>query len=261
MLSDEKRGSRIGRYAVIQVTAALLFGHFVPGSPAHAGDCVILLHGLARTSSSMTRMADALEERGYAVANVDYPSRKHDIETLAPLAVESGLSHCERDTKIHFVTHSLGGILVRYYLEHNDLDALGRVVMLAPPNQGSEVVDNYRGVPGFKVLNGPAGMQLGTDESSVPLKLGPVEFELGVVAGNETFNPILSQSLPNPDDGKVSVERTRVRGMSDFIVVQESHPFIMRAPKVIDYTISFIETGRFSSDPAVAPLEPENDEP
>ncbi|MEM7503037.1 MAG: alpha/beta fold hydrolase [Pseudomonadota bacterium] len=226
--------------------AIVLFGGCA--SAAAASDCVVLLHGLARTSTSMTRMAEALEDRGFAVANIGYPSRKHDIETLSPLAVESGLTQCDASETVHFVTHSLGGILVRFYLEHNEVDNIGRVVMLAPPNQGSEVVDNYRGVPGFKLLNGPAGMQLGTDEASVPLKLGPVEFDLGVVAGNETFNPILSQSLPNPDDGKVSVERTKVEGMADFVVVEESHPFIMRAPSVIDYTISFIETGRFDQE-------------
>ncbi len=233
------------RLSVPTLTLALLL---VSGA-APAQECVVLLHGLARTANSMTRIEARFAEEGYAVANIDYPSRKLPVEELAPLAVEEGLSECGERTAIHFITHSLGGILVRYYLETGQIPDLGRVVMLAPPNQGSEVVDTYRNVPGFKALNGPAGMQLGTDDKSVPLSLGPVDFELGVIAGEDTFNPILSQSLPNPDDGKVSVERTRVDGMRDFVVVPFSHPFIMRADPVIDLALSFIKTGSFGEDP------------
>ena len=213
-----------------------------------ASDCVIFLHGLARTSSSMNKISEAFKEEGYSVSNVDYPSRKYPIEKLAPMVVRSGVSQCPREAAVHFVTHSLGGILIRYYLEKYEIPRLGRVVMLAPPNQGSEVVDNYRNIPGFEALNGPAGMQLGTDESGVPANLGKVNFELGIIAGTQTINPILSQSLPNPDDGKVSVERTKVEGMSDFVAVPHSHPFIMQVPEVIEYAISFIESGRFGHD-------------
>lgn len=190
-------------------------------------------------------MADALLERGYLVSNVEYPSREKPIEELAPLAIASGLAACPPGESVHFVTHSLGGILVRYYLEENELPRLGRVVMLAPPNNGSEVVDVLSQVPGFSWWNGPAGAQLGTDEASVPLRLGPVNFDLGVIAGTETFNPILSQYLPNPDDGKVSVESTKVEGMSDFIELPYTHTFIMRASEVIEQTAIFIESGQF----------------
>lgn len=208
-------------------------------------DCVILLHGLARTSSSMEKMAKALEKKKYTVANVDYPSRNHAIPELATMAIESGLKDCSQESKIHFVTHSLGGILVRQYLAHKEIKNLGRVVMLAPPNQGSEVVDNWQNVPGFKMLNGPAGLQLGTDEKSIPLQLGPVDYEVGIIAGNFSWNPILSLSLPNPDDGKVSVASTKVEGMTDFLEVPHSHPFIMRAPIVIQQVLSFLKTGLF----------------
>jgi pimeloyl-ACP methyl ester carboxylesterase len=210
-----------------------------------AADCVVLLHGLARTSSSMEPLSDALTEAGYRVANVDYPSREKPIEELAPLAIDSGLEDCGPGTTIHFVTHSLGGILVRYYLANNKLVNLGRVVMIAPPNQGSEVVDNLGDIPGFSEFNGPAGAQLGTDENSVPLSLGPVDYEVGIIAGTVTVNIILSQYLPNPDDGKVSVASTRVEGMQDFIEVPYSHPFIMRAPLVLKQTRAFLTRGKF----------------
>ncbi len=215
-------------------------------SPAQAADCVVFLHGLARTSASMEKAATAFENSGYAVANVSYPSRKFPIEELAPLAIEAGLEKCPANGAVHFVTHSLGGILVRYYLEHNEISNLGRVLMLAPPNQGSAVVDSLRHFPGFKAIHGPAGLQLGTREDSIPLMLGPVDYEVGIIAGTKTFNPILSQYLQNPDDGKVSVENTKVQGMTDFVVVPHSHPFIMKSSVVIEQAFSFIETGRFA---------------
>ncbi|TDJ39817.1 MAG: alpha/beta hydrolase, partial [Gammaproteobacteria bacterium] len=185
---------------------------------------------------------------GYVVSNRGYPSRKFPIEELAPMAIEAGMEECPEEGSVHFVTHSLGGILVRYYLEHNEMPALGRVVMFAPPNQGSKVVDSFRAVPGYKAINGPAGMQLGTDENSIPLMLGPVDFEVGIIAGTKTFNPILSQYLANPDDGKVSVESTKVDGMTDFITIAVSHPFIMESTEAIEQAMTFISTGRFMHD-------------
>jgi hypothetical protein len=208
-------------------------------------DCVVLLHGLARTSSSMVPLEKALENSGFTVVNVDYPSRKLPIEELSPLAVKSGIDSCPEAMKIHFVTHSLGGILVRYYFEGNSIQEMGRVVMIAPPNQGSEVVDNLRNAPGFEMLNGPAGQQLGTDEESIPLNLGSVDYEVGVIAGTRTFNPILSLFLPNPDDGKVSVAGTYVDGVKETIEVPHSHPFIMKANVVIEQSINFLHKGEF----------------
>lgn len=212
---------------------------------AEGADCVIFLHGLARSRASMEKMATAFENSGYEIVNVGYPSRKFPIEDLSPRAIEEGLDGCSPGSVIHFVTHSLGGILVRYYLKYEEISNLGRVLMMAPPNKGSAVVDALRRVPGFRAINGPAGMQLGTREGSIPLMLGPVDYEVGVIAGTRTFNPFLSQYLSNPDDGKVSVENTKVEGMTDFITVRKSHPFIMKSSAVIDQAITFIKSGRF----------------
>ena len=147
--------------------------------------------------------------------------------------------------RVHFVTHSMGGILVRFYLANHRLVNLGRVVMLSPPNQGSETVDKLANMPGFGWLNGPAGQQLGTDENSLPNRLGPADFELGIITGNRSINLILSTMIPGPDDGKVAVERAKLAGMADFLVVPHSHPFIMKKPLVIEQTQFFLEHGRF----------------
>lgn len=209
--------------------------------------CVVLLHGLVRSSSSMEKMDKALSESGYLVRNTAYPSTEKPVDELALDVIPAAVESCseEGDRPIHFVTHSLGGILIRYFLETNVIDNLGRVVMLSPPNQGSEVVDNLSDVPGFKALNGPAGMQLGTGQDSVPSQLGPATFDVGIITGNQSINLFLSMIIPGEDDGKVSVERAKLEGMADFLVVPHAHPFIMKSELVIDQVLYFLEYGRF----------------
>ena len=231
------------RYAILLLLLTL------SGAPVMAAECVVLLHGLARTSISMNKMERELAAAGYLTANIDYPSRDHTVEELAALAVPEGIAACrarEGVDTIHFVTHSLGGILLRQYLAENELPELGRVVMMGPPNQGSAAVDELRDVPGFDWLNGPAGRQLGKGDNSLPLKLGPANFELGVIAGNRTIDPITSAVLENPDDGRVSVEDTKLDGMADFVVVEHSHAFMMRMRRTIELTKAFLAEGRFS---------------
>ena len=222
------------------------------GRVGQAPDCVVLLHGLARTAASMARLEEALTDTGFAVANIDYPSRKHPVEQLAPMAMEKGLAACRsrRAETVHVVTHSLGGILVRYYLaEHDlaehDLPELGRVVMLGPPNRGSQVVDKLAWVPGFGLWNGPAGFQLGTGKDSLPRQLGPARFAVGVIAGTRSLNPVFSRFLPGPDDGKVALESTKLAGMQDFLALPHTHTFMMRSAEVIRQTIFFLRNGRF----------------
>jgi len=215
---------------------------------ALADDCVILLHGLARSASSMETLQEKLEQDDYLVVNVDYESRKYPIATLAELAVGEGLQQCrtQKAQRIYFVTHSLGGILVRQYINKHKIAELHRVVMLGPPNQGSEVVDTLRNMPGFEAFNGPAGIQLGTANSDIPRQLGPVDFELGVIAGTQSINLILSTYLPGTDDGKVTVESAQVEGMKDFISLPVTHPMMMKNASVIAQTLHFLKLGKFS---------------
>jgi len=213
-----------------------------------ASEAVILLHGLCRTDRSMTKMASALEAAGYVVINVDYRSRTSTIQDLAETVIADALANSAitNASKVHFVTHSLGGILVRQYLKSNSIEHLGRVVMLGPPNQGSEIVDTLGDLALFKAIHGPSGKQLGTASDSIPNQLGPVDFELGIIAGDRSINWINSFTMiDGPDDGKVSVERTRVAGMANHIVIRATHPYLMRNKQAIRETIHFLGTGRF----------------
>ncbi len=193
----------------------------------------------------MEEMAESLQGVGFLVVNHDYPSTDYSIEELSKKVIREATGRCPEESKIHFVGHSLGGILVRYFLEHHDLPNLGRVVMLGPPNKGSEVVDAMAEIPGFEMINGPAGLQLGTEKTSIPNSLGAADFEVGIIAGTKSINLILSTMLPNPDDGKVSVESTKLEGMTDHITVPVSHPFLMKDEEVIRQTIHFLQYGQF----------------
>ena len=216
-----------------------------PASVQPGKDVVVLLHGLTRTARSMASLEKRLAQEGYTVVNVDYPSTEHPIEYLADDVLDGVLQACCRKATLHFVTHSMGGIVVRYYLAEHRLPNLGRVVMLSPPNQGSELVDVLKDNFLFEMINGPAGGQLGTGPESLPLQLGPVTCDLGVITGNTSLNPVFSKIIPGPDDGKVSVERARVEGMSDFLVEPHNHTFIMNQHGVMDQVVYFLRHGVF----------------
>ena len=233
--------------------------HALPGAPdgpRHGdGRCAVLLHGLARTAASMRPLAEALAARGVPAIAVDYPSRAFPVAALAPEAVGRGLAACRATgaDRVDWVTHSMGAILLREALASERPADLGRILMLGPPNAGSEVVDALGGAPGFAAFNGPAGLELGTGPDGVPARLGPTDADVGVIAGSRSINLLLSLFLPNPDDGKVSAARTRLPGMCGWLLVPATHPLMMRKRLVVDETIAWLETGRFASPDAEYP--------
>jgi len=209
-------------------------------------DYVILLHGLGRTPISMKRIEWTLRKQNYRVVNVRYPSTRVSIQDAADRWLGDVLKNQITDSaaKVHFVAHSLGGIVLRQYLSNHEIPNLGRVVMLAPPNHGSELADHLLNNYLYRLVTGPAGQQLGTAEASVPNRLGPVDFELGVIAGDRSFNPLFSSWIPGPDDGKVSVSSAKMPG-AHFLLVHHSHTWMAWSPQVNSAIAEFLRVGHF----------------
>jgi triacylglycerol lipase len=210
---------------------------------------VILLHGLCRTSASMTKMERALTQAGYRVWNIDYPSRTNTVAGLSESVLPAAIRDCRKAgaERIHFVGHSLGAILIRDYLARHELAEVGRVVMLGPPNRGSEVVDKLGSWWLFRKINGPAGSELGTAPDSAPNRIAPLHSNIavGIIAGNRSINWINSLMIPGPDDGKVSVDRTRLKDATGHLVLRTAHPFLMKNSIAIKQTIRFLRDGQF----------------
>ncbi|WP_457668601.1 esterase/lipase family protein [Thiolapillus sp.] len=209
-------------------------------------ETVVLLHGLGRSTRAMLYLEYRLEHAGFEVFNIGYPSTTLTPEEIVRLLHDRVRICCAQKKKVNFVAHSLGGIMVRALLgEKRDIH-LGRVVLLGTPSQGAELVDWLAGNRLFRVLAGPTALQLGTAADAFPRGLPDPDYELGVIAGDRSINPIGSWVLNGPDDGVVSVKSTRVSGMKDFLLASAGHVLMRYSDEVADAVILFLRTGSFS---------------
>lgn len=211
------------------------------------GDHVVMLDGIAHDGRDMRKLGRFLHAAGYRAVTLGYPSTRLPIEKLASEYIPSRMQHLVPDDgrPIHFVTHSMGGIVLRKMLHTVGLPRMGRAVMIAPPNHGSPVVDVLRHFSPFRWYFGPSGLQLGTCRESVPLALPPADFDVGVLAGDVSFDPWFNGMFEGPHDGKVSVASTRLEGMSDFRILPYSHYFIHRRHAVHTLALNYLQHGRF----------------
>jgi pimeloyl-ACP methyl ester carboxylesterase len=208
---------------------------------------VVLLHGISRTALSFRKMQLALERAGFATLNLDYASRRKPLEGLAE-DIDPAIQHfADRiDGSIHFVCHSMGGLLARVYIARHRPKHLGRVVMLGTPNSGSEIADRLKNIRVYRAFFGPAGQQLGTRrDATIEALFPPVDYPVGIIAGNRSIDPVAGTMLPKPHDGRVSVEKTMINGMADHVVVGTAHPWLVRNSVAVAQTIAFLQDGAF----------------
>ena len=207
-------------------------------------ESVILLHGIGRTRLSMRPLERALIVGGYRTENLTYPSRRLAIAAIADWLHPRLAELWRHSTRVHIVTHSMGGLVAARYLDvHGDRERTGRVVMLAPPLMGSEVADALHRLPPYRWLFGPAGQQLTT----IPCRDAmPPYYELGIIAGTSGgLYPLGRAFIPGAHDGRVAVARTMHPGMADHLVVAASHSLIMRNAEVQRQTLHFLQHGSF----------------
>jgi pimeloyl-ACP methyl ester carboxylesterase len=194
-------------------------------------------------------MQVTLERAGFTTLNLDYASRSKALEALAEDIHPAIQYFADRiDGSVHFVCHSMGGLLARVYIARHRPKHLGRVVMLGTPNSGSELADRLKKFGAYRAFFGPAGQQLGTQRSEVDdAMLPPVNYPAGIIAGNRSIDPVAGTMLPKPHDGRVSVANTKLEGMADHVVVRTSHPWLVRNGEAIAQTIAFLREGKFRS--------------
>ncbi len=211
-------------------------------------ELVVLLHGILRSKTDMLFLTKFFEKRGYKTLNILYPSREQRLEGLSDFVHNKIITcpHYDENTTLNFVTHSMGGLITRYYIAREKPKNLGKVVMLGPPNTGSEFADWLSETeilaPIFKTVFGPASQQLTTDYEHID---DDITYPLGVIAGNMSINPLAPWVLDGEHDGIVPVERTKIEGMKDHIVMAATHSFMMFNTDVMKQALHFLQNEAF----------------
>jgi pimeloyl-ACP methyl ester carboxylesterase len=220
-----------------------------PAEGVHPSDreTVVLLHGLGRSEAAMWPLAARIEAAGFDTVRIGYDSLGDPPERIVAAVSQQIDACCKASPQpVHFVGHSLGGLIIRAYLAENELRTPGRVVLIATPNAGTPLVDAYRDSWWMRFA-GPTARSLGTGPESFPNSLPPPDHPVGVIAGIR--NAALFDLIPGDDDGLVPLESTRVDGMVDFIVVESNHYLMRYSPEVARQTIAFLKTGGFLRTP------------
>lgn len=226
-----------------------------PTMASAQGDYIVLLHGIGRNAASMNKMEKFFTKQGYNVLNIDYPSTEKSLEDLTEhIAKKVDAFNLDKTRKIHFIGYSMGGLLVRTVLNKHRPENLGRAVLVAAPNKGSEVADLIKDNWFYKKLYGPAGQQLTTDQDNIEKLLGEIDYSVGVIAGDRSIDPVSYFIIPGENDGKVAVDRTKTKGMADHITIHATHTFIMNNTEALTQAANFLKNGAFDK---TAEPEPE----
>lgn len=234
-------------YFLILLTFFITTSCCINSKVIYQDECVILLHGIGDVKLSMSKLENDIKKAGFNTINIGYPANGKKIEMIADNELSKAIEKCRNYEKIHIVTHSMGALVTRYYLNNHKLPEGSRIVMLSPPNKGSEVADYFQDSKLYELFYGEAGRELETNSAFLK-KLKPINYQVGIIAGSSSTNPFLSRILPGKDDGRVSVENMKLNEMKDFIVISTTHLLIKYNKQVANQTINFLINGKFDHD-------------
>lgn len=203
---------------------------------------VVLLHGLGRSWHAMNPLARRLNVEGFSTLNIPYPSLVKPVDWILA-HLRDRISAFAGEEPVHFIGHSLGGILVRMMLAEGVSWQPGRFIMLAPPNSGSEIIDRASRKFVIRSLLSPAARALSSDGIPSRLPSLPENLEAMVIMGRRSSIPFFRKLLSEGNDGIVSVTRGRIDGLKAFAIVDADHTFIQIHPETIRRTLEFLRTG------------------
>ena len=207
-----------------------------------SGTAVITLHGILRSSKSWTDLQRVLQPDGYTFVSIDYPSTQQSISDFAD-QLQGLIVSLEGIERIHFVVHSMGGLIVRRWCQQYSDPRVERLVMIGTPNSGAEVASMLQKNLLFQLIFGPSGQELVADPETFISTLPLPTMEFAVIAGakgdSNGFNPL----IPGDDDGIVTVKSARLPGAQDYLSVRSLHSFLPWHPEVMDATRRFLSTG------------------
>ncbi|MCH2174619.1 MAG: alpha/beta fold hydrolase [Lentisphaeria bacterium] len=212
------------------------------------GEQVVLVHGFLSLGAAMKPMGRSLRNAGYEVYTVSYPTH-----SLTPREVVEYVSNqinalpIKDDEPVHFVAHSMGGIILRKYLEDTPHNNLGKVVMVGTPNRGIPLLSELDDYSFYHLLLGPTAINLGIDSEDFPNQLSSPYYPLGVIAGTKSRIPFSNSLLGETNDGVVPVSRVRFLGMTDYMEVPVTHQQQRKHPLVIKEVKYFLEKGYFTA--------------
>lgn len=206
---------------------------------------VILVHGILRSSRCMRAFEAEFIKQGYKVLNVNYPSTKLDIKSIVEYLKPSIMVFAKNLKKIHFVGHSLGGIIIRALLNVEKPANLGKVVLVGSPIQGSELARKFKKFRIFKWIFGPAGIDLALPSKEMSAMFGKIDYEIGVIAGFNKYNFLANLLLKEKNDGMVTIKSTQDQEISNHIIIETGHLRLAKNKEVIDKTIKFIKEASF----------------
>lgn len=221
------------------------------------GKAVILVHGIIRSSKSFSKMKTSLEKNGYTVVSFDYPSTRLTMADSADYLAKT-INSLEGIEQIDLVCHSMGGLLVRAYLQRDEGKydkRIGRLVMVATPNLGAEMANVMQKNLAYQWLFGPAGQELVKDQNGAITALPIPDFEFGIIAGAKGTDTGWNPLVPGDDDGTVSVASTKLPGAKDFKTIPALHSFLVEDQKAIIAVTRFLKTGCFRENGICVPIK------